>query len=352
MFSGGGVASSADGQQKQPPVRDPNTNGDVAVPNSPADSISCLAWSPTQNLLAAGSWDKSVSVWEVQENGGSAVAAPRVAYGGEAPVLCCGFSRDGHQLVSGGCDHKVRIRDLQAQRDVDLGSHAAPVKELAVLDDLNLVVSGGWDKALHLWSAQQPAPVLTLQLPERVYAMDVKFPILVVGTADRHLLVYNLQDIQRNPAPTKAGFTQLKMQTRSLAVFPDRGGYIVGSIEGRCGVTYFSDTSSSFCFKCHRTTDTINAVNAIDFHPEHGTFATCGSDGNFVFWDKERRQRLKQFSSCFYPITAGKFNPSGSLFAYAVSYDWSQGHEVWNAQLPRQVLLHRCQSTEVMPRGR
>ena len=27
------------------------------------------------------------------------------------------------------------------------------------------------------------------------------------------------------------------------------------------------------------------------FHPVHGTFATCGSDGKFVFWDKDRYVR-------------------------------------------------------------
>eukprot|EP00811_Abedinium_folium_P009580 NODE_18854_length_872_cov_5.417450.p2 GENE.NODE_18854_length_872_cov_5.417450~~NODE_18854_length_872_cov_5.417450.p2 ORF type:complete len:92 (+),score=19.11 NODE_18854_length_872_cov_5.417450:322-597(+) len=81
-----------------------------------------------------------------------------------------------------------------------------------------------------------------------------------------------------------------------------------------------------------------------------GTFATGGGDGTFVFWDKENRQRLKQFSPCHYPITAGKFNTTGELFAYAVSYDWSKGHEGNHPSLPKGIYLHRVTELEVKPK--
>lgn len=35
-------------------------------------------------------------------------------------------------------------------------------------------------------------PVATVQLPERCYAMDVVYPLMVVGTAERHMQIYNL----------------------------------------------------------------------------------------------------------------------------------------------------------------
>jgi len=350
MFGGSPFGSAPDDGQPQP-IKDPNTNGDTPAPDPPTDSISCLAWSSSSNVLAAGSWDNSTRVWQVQ-NDGSSVSTSLVAnYSADAPVLCCGFTRDGLQLVSGGCDKKVRVRDLRAQKDQELGMHDEPVKELAVVDDLGLVVSGSWDKTLRFWSAQQQKPVATIQLPERVYAMDMKFPTLLVGTADRHILTFDLNKVQHNPAPERQHFSQLKMQTRSLSIFPDRTGYAVGSIEGRCGITPFSSPqSSSFTFKCHRTDQSINAVNSIDFNLAYGTFATAGSDGVVNFWDKDRRQRLKNFNSCYYPITAGKFSPDGAMYAYGVSYDWSRGHEMHRPDLPRQVLIHINQNNEIQRR--
>jgi len=345
MF-GGGAGAAADGSQP-PPIKSVNTNGDTEAPDQPGDSVSCLAWS-SGNLLAAGSWDKSVRVWEVAADGSQALT--RACYEAEAPVLCCGFARDGHRLVSGGCDQKVRVRDLQAQRDQDIGRHEGPVKELALVDDLGLVATGSWDKTLRFWTASQASAAATLQLPERVYAMDAKFPMLAVGTADRHVLTYDLRKVQQDAAALHTGFSPLRMQTRSLSIFTDKSGYAVGSIEGRCGIHHFSDEGKNFTFKCHRTEQTIASINSIDFHPVHGSFATAGSDGIFTFWDKERRQRLKGFNSCHYPITAGKFSADGNRYAYAVSYDWSQAHEAYRPDLPRQVLIHRVTDSEVLRR--
>jgi len=225
------------------------------------------------------------------------------------------------------------------------------VKEVFSVDDMNLVVSASWDRTLRFWDMRQPTAAATLQCPERILCMDVKFPLAVVGCAERHLLVYNLQSIQSNPAPHKQGQTALKMQTRCVSCFPDKTGYAVGSIEGRCSIAHLEDTAKNFAFKCHRTTNEIFAVNSIDFHPTMGTFSTAGGDGTFVFWDKENRQRLKQFNTCHLPITAGKFNAQGDMFAYAVSYDWSKGHEGNHQTLPKAIMCHRVQEAEVKPKA-
>lgn len=68
----------------------------------------------------------------------------------------------------------------------------------------------------------------------------------------------------------------------------------------------------------------LHQVNAISFHPVHGTLATVGSDGRFSFWDKDARTKLKTSEQLDQPITACCFNSNGNIFAYASSYDWSK----------------------------
>jgi len=342
MFGGG----AALGGGMQPQIKDPNTNQDIVIPDPPGDSISAICWSPAGNLIAASSWDKSVRIWEVTAQG----VQGRMAWNHDAPALCCNFSKDGQRVASGGCDNKVKMKTLQTQQEQVIGQHDAPVKEVFIVDDMNMVISGSWDKTIRFWDCRQPTAAATLQVPDRVYSMDCKYPLLVVGCAERHLLCYNLQNIQANPAPYKSGQTALKMQTRCVAAFPDKTGYAVGSIEGRCSIAHIEDVAKNFAFKCHRTTDEIFAVNTIDFHPTMGTFATGGGDGTFVFWDKENRQRLKQFNSCNYPVTCGKFNATGDLYAYSVSYDWSKGHEGNHPSLPRAIMIHRIQEAEIKPK--
>lgn len=76
----------------------------------------------------------------------------------------------------------------------------------------------------------------------------------------------------------------------------------------------------------------------------------------YNFWDKDSKQRLKAMQKSTYgtepaPITCGSFNADGSIFAYALSYDWSKGFQNYNPQqMQNWVHLHGTQEAEV--RGR
>jgi mRNA export factor len=66
--------------------------------------------------------------------------------------------------------------------------HDAPIRHLFSLKDMsNMLVTGGWDKTLRYWDLRQPNPVHVQQLPERVYAMDVRYPLAVLGLANRRI---------------------------------------------------------------------------------------------------------------------------------------------------------------------
>lgn len=82
----------------------------------------------------------------------------------------------------------------------------------------------------------------------------------------------------------------------------------------------------NFSFKCHRdeVSKAVYAVNDISFHPVYGTFATAGGDGTIYFWDKDSKQKLKQFPSMNTSVPCTAFNRNGSIFAYALSYDWTK----------------------------
>lgn len=111
---------------------------------------------------------------------------------------------------------------------------------------------------------------------------------------------------------------------------------------------------SNFSFKCHRTTTDppqVYCVNDIQFHPIQGTFSTAGSDGTINFWDKDSKTRLKSFDSKGGPISATAFNHTGTIFAYAVSYDWHKGYQYANPpNTPNKIYLHATKEEEVKRR--
>lgn len=271
--------------------------------------------------------------------------------------------QDGTKVVGAGADKAARMLDLGAggTTPVQVAAHDAPIRSCHMIPNPSvggnpLLITGSWDKTVKYWDIRQQTPIASLDCQDRIYTMDVKNKLLVIGTADRYINIVNLDQ------PTKFYKTMqspLKWQTRVVSCFADASGFAVGSVEGRCAIQYVEekDASSNFSFKCHRETpagqrDVCNifSVNSITFHPIHGTFSTAGSDGTFHFWDKDAKHRLKGYPAVGGPITSSAFNRTGTIFAYSVSYDWSKGYSANTQQTTNKVMLHPIGPDETKPR--
>lgn len=267
-----------------------------------------------------------------------------------SPVLDTCFSSDGSTVFSGGCDKAVRMWQLGgAPNAQQIGVHDAPVKSVGFLTSSNIVVSGGWDRKLKFWDCRSNNPVGAFDLPERVYDLDVCNNLLVVATAGRHIIAY---DVSSTPREHSRKESPLKYQSRCISCFPDATGFAVGSIEGRVGIHYVQKVpgKDSFAFKCHRQDSNVFSVNAIAFQKQYGTFATVGSDGVVNFWDKDNKQRLKGFNAIERPIPCAAFNAQGNLFAYASSYDWSKGS--MHVQQGNEIFVHYVLEEEIRPKSK
>ncbi|KAH6922993.1 hypothetical protein HPB50_020497 [Hyalomma asiaticum] len=324
-FGGGGVGmfsgTAATGTH--------NPMKDFEVVSPPEDSISSMAFSPAslpQNFLVAGSWDNQIRCWEVQSTGQT---IPKAQQTHQGPILDVAWSDDGSKVFSASCDKTVKMWDLNSNQAMSIAQ---------------------------FWDTRTPTPMLTINLPERCYCADVVYPMAVVSTAGRHIIIYQLEG-----QPQEFIFSHFPLQHRCVSIFQDKkaqpNGFALGSVEGRVAIQYVNpqNPKDNFTFKCHRANGTTNgfqeifAVNDIAFHPVHMTLATVGSDGKFSFWDKDARTKLKTSEQMEQPITRCCFNARGEIFAYAVSYDWSKGHEFHNPQKKNYIFLHSC-FEELKPR--
>lgn len=344
LFSLGGSSAAA-------APANPNNDLEVTARTPVPDSISTLSWSPTSNHLTAGSWDNQMRLWEITQTG---QANPMSSTTAEGPVLCSTWGADGQTVFFAGCDSKVRCWNLGSGQTTPIGQHNAPIKTINWVSNLNCVLTGGWDNSLRYWDGRSPNAVCTVPLNEKVYCADVKNNLCVVGTSERDIYIF---DLTKPQTPYKKISSPLKWQFRCVACFPDTTGFAVGSIEGRVAINHVEekDLSKNFAFKCHRENNDTYAVNSISFHPGYSTFATTGSDGKFNFWDKDSKQRLKQYppqEAKFQlpPIPVGTFNRDGSLYAYAYSYDWSKGHEFYDPNQPNRIFVHATTDVDVKPR--
>lgn len=338
------------------------SQGDPTLSNPPNDSVQCLEWSPRANLVCAGSWDNELRVWEVQHQQAQVHSQVKADSANQqnkhtGAILDVAWDSTGGKVFSASADKTVKMWDLNTQQFTQIGAHDKAVKTCHFIPALNVVMTGGWDKCVKFWDMRSPQPAAVKMLQERVYCADVCDNLAVVCTADMNVInTYQLdkgvQDYRQVPF-----HHSMKMQIRCISAFkPEPNaqhgttmaayGFALGSIGGRVGIQYIDPAlekkEANFSFKCHRENSTqVHVVNSIAFHPVHHTFATCGSDGRFVFWDKDSKQRLKYFDNipAVAPITAGRFNADGQLFAYAFSYDWSKGHKGYQKG-QQQIAVH------------
>lgn len=362
MFGSGSLFGTAQTAAARPgAVTSSNPMKDIEVVSPPDDSVSCLEFSPStipQTFLIAGSWDNNIRCWQVMQNTGN--TEPKAQQTLTAPVLDCCWSQQGDRVYVAGCDNAARCWDLGSNQIVQVAQHDAPVVTCHWIQAPNYtcLMTGSWDKTLKFWDTRSPSAMLTIALPERCYCADVQYPMAVVSTANRHTLLYQLEG---QPQMIKTQELTLRYQHRCVAVFRDRQrrtptGYAMGSVEGRVAIQYVNSMNpkDNFTFKCHRSIlanscQDVFAVNDIKFHPVHGTLATVGADGRFYFWDKDSRTKLKMSEQMEQPITKCAFDHTGQIFAYAVCYDWSKGHEFYNAANKSRIFLHGV-SEEMKPR--
>lgn len=327
----------------------PNPNGDVIVPSTPNDSISSLSWSPISNGFVAGCWNSQIYYWDIL-NGQQVI--PKSSIKLDAPILCTTFHHDGDKVLTGGCDKSVKLWNLTTGQVQQVGAHDAPVKESCWIKDLGVLATGSWDKSVRYWDLRSPStPSGVLALPERCYAMDARGPLLVVGCAERKIVV---ADLRKPTTPFRQYDSKLDQQTRSVLCFLDQKSFAYGSTEARVAINHVEekDSARDFAFKCHRIeaagqTTKCFAVNAMALHPTLGTFATAGADGTFAFWDKENRQKLHSFPSVGNTISKCAFNRDGTIFGYVASYDWSKGYDDTERAKPHVIYLHAVKDTQI-----
>lgn len=151
-------------------------------------------------------------------------------------------------MISGGADNNIKVLDLVSGQTTQVKAHDQPVKCVRTFtaNGTPMAVTGSWDKTIKYWDFRSDQPAMTVACQERVYALDVRDDLLVVGTADRYLNVVKMNDPSRF---YKTIQSPLKWQTRVVSCFlKGKGddGYAIGSIEGRCAIQYVEEKDSAY----------------------------------------------------------------------------------------------------------
>lgn len=152
----------------------------------------------------------------------------------------------------------MRQLDLQSGQQTIIGSHDDAIRCVAWSATTNLLFSAGWDGKLKAWDVRNPgSPVQTAQLPAKAYTMDIVKDVLVLGCADRHVCLFDVQALAHGQTePKEKRLSSLKFMTRALRLNPTADAYANTSIEGRVAVEFMDPSpeaqAKKYAFKVSR----------------------------------------------------------------------------------------------------
>lgn len=303
-----------------------------------------VAFSPAGDLLASGSEDQTIRLWDLHQPG----QTRQTLRGHSGTVRTVAFSPDGQLLASASDDQTIRLWDVASgQPRTTLAGHTDTVRAVVFSPDGQTLTSGGDDQTIRLWAVRsgQAGPVLT---GHANYVLSLAFSpdgrTLASSSADQTVRLWEAQTGQARQ--TLAGHTSMVW---SVAFSPD--GRTVASGSGDQTVRLWEAASGQLLSTLQGY---MSRGSALAFSPDGQTLASGSSDQRVRLWDLREgghlRHTLTGHSNWVWSVA---FSPDGQLLASSSADQTIRLWDVVSGHLRQTLAGHsdRVRSAAFSPAG-
>jgi WD40 repeat protein len=269
------------------------------------NGVRSVAFSPDGRLLASGSDDNTIKLWEVASGREVRTLTGHTYY----DVWSVAFSPDGRLLASGSSDLTIKLWEVASGSLVrTLSGHIYPVTSVAFSPDGRLLASGSGDNTIKLWDVASGSLVRTLK-GHTGTVWSVAF------SPDGRLL-----------ASAGSGYYD-----KTIKLWEVASGSLVRTLTGH--------------------TDTVRSVA---FSPD-GRLLASGSDDNTIkLWDVASGREVRTLTGHTHWVWSVAFSPDGRLLASGSRDETIKLWEVASGSLVRTLSGHTSSVLSVVfsPDGR
>ena len=274
------------------------------------DLIPALAFSSDSKILASGSWDKTIILWDVGTH--QPIGQPLIGHTGRVTAIA--FRQGDKTIASGSEDGTVILWNIGTHQPMGqpLARHTESVYGVAFSPDGRILASGSSDSTIILWDVETHQPMGQPLAKHTGFVLDVAFSpdgkTLASGSYDSTVILWDVETHQpmgqlvagdRNSVYRIAFSRDGKL----LAAGTIFGEIILWNVESRqpVGQPLTGHTSS---------------VEDIAFSPDGQTIASGSDDRAIILWDVEARQPISQLLSKHTgSVESVAFSPNGKFIA-------------------------------------
>jgi len=257
------------------------------------NEVFALALDHTNQVLASGSGDQTIRVWDVQTG-----RLQNILKGHTAPIRTLAFSPKGNVLASGASDKTTRVWNLQTGKEVvTFSSVFGNIRAVAFSPDGETLASTGDGGSLRLldWKANKELKAMKSGFGI-IYAVafSPSGSVLATGSSDTHVHIWDPSSGQQQTV-----FSGHAKAVLSVAFSPDGALLASGSADGTIRLWDVRTGRDRGVLLGHS-----GEVNAVGFTANGVTVVSGGSDGTVRFWDSATGRSLGKLSDHKGPIWA------------------------------------------------
>ena len=260
--------------------------------------VHSVAFSPNGTLLASGSWDGAVKLWDV------ATGTNITTLEGNFDVTSVVFSPDGTTLATAS-HHSIELWDVATGRNIATLAGEFPV--MAFSPDGATIASGSWDGTVRLWDVATRKKTATLKDDVYSAAFSVAFSpdgtLLASGSWD----AVKLWDVETNT--NIATLEGHEWRVHSVAFSPD-GTLLASGSEDAVKLWDVETNTNIATLEGHEW-----RVHSVAFSPDGTLLASGSEDGTVRLWDVARGTNTAILEGHTGTVSSVAFSPHGTIIA-------------------------------------